>query len=186
MPRPGYDTSPESFANEALRVLIATKITPNIVVGYGSWVCDNFVRKASLMPRNLNCKQRNDSSLSAEERKAACDNIVDDVKDNNMGPNMQILAQEEVEIGLEDAWGHMFHRFNDTGNEVAWAESNKAVLFQTIYTMAAIQKHVHSTSTPLPAASQSNPIACTHTDILPLATTATTDTTHQPTNPPTN
>ena len=39
----GYDTSPESFMNEALRVLIANKITPNMAVGYGSWVCDNFV-----------------------------------------------------------------------------------------------------------------------------------------------
>ena len=48
--------------------------------------------------------------------------MIDDVTEKNMGPNLQILAQEEVEVGLEDAWGHMYYRFNGTGNQVAWVQ----------------------------------------------------------------
>eukprot|EP00040_Diaphanoeca_grandis_P000225 m.14788 g.14788 ORF g.14788 m.14788 type:complete len:1118 (-) comp10283_c0_seq1:34-3387(-) len=133
----GYDTSPESFYNEALRAIVGASISPNIGIGYGTWVCDDFqhMKTGGVLPPNLKCRGYKGDD---KEMKAACTVIISDIEHKDMSQNMQIMAQEEVEVSINDVWKNIYDAYKD--KDLIWSHSNKAMLFQIIYTIHAMQE----------------------------------------------
>jgi hypothetical protein len=129
----GYDIGIESFMNEAVRLLVARGVTPHIIIGYGSWVCDNFetaVRPGKFPMTAIDhiaCVSPSSSRrtkpitngvaenkteermqmakgmVGASERRALCENILKDVGRGAQSKNLPVMAQEEVLLGMEDA-----------------------------------------------------------------------------------
>lgn len=151
----GNDASVESFYNELMRVLVAHDVTPHLLMGLGVWYCDDFWSEPrGLLPSNLDCRKTKMKEVSAargagdqkaidddrRERSDACTVIVKDVEKKAMSTNMQLLAQEEIEVDLKGLLKQMAEDFKEDARHHRIA--SKAAMFQIVYTIAALQRQI--------------------------------------------
>lgn len=151
----GFDLGVESYMNEAVRILVAHGVTPHLIIGYGTWVCDNFAIQpegkrpiTGLFPEE--CKSRKFkktgpeslravANVSEKEKTTLCTNILDEVRTNVQSQNLPVMAQEEVLMGMQDAFASMHDNLRHTPE--AWHQAVAGVLFEITYTVAALQQH---------------------------------------------
>jgi hypothetical protein len=132
----GYDIGIESFMNEAVRLLVARGVTPHIIIGYGSWVCDDFEtavrpgmfpmtgidhtacgssssRRSKSKPKPGDDAAVNKTEermlvakkmVGSSEEKSLCSNILKEVGKGIQSKNLPAMAQEEVLLGMKDAY----------------------------------------------------------------------------------
>eukprot|EP00037_Helgoeca_nana_P030849 m.386124 g.386124 ORF g.386124 m.386124 type:complete len:1038 (+) comp28279_c0_seq1:119-3232(+) len=142
----GSDQSPEAFMDEAVRLLVTHGVTPHLLLGYGSWVCDDFlaVPEGEVPVTGINIKDcgRSKSKSFAvphREQSAVCYNILENVDDGEQSPNLPVMAKEEVVLAVEESVHEMHETLSP--HPAAWDAALMALFFEVVYTMAALQKH---------------------------------------------
>eukprot|EP00038_Savillea_parva_P009640 m.184876 g.184876 ORF g.184876 m.184876 type:complete len:1082 (-) comp16257_c0_seq1:103-3348(-) len=145
----GFDLSVESYMNEAVRMLVMYGVTPHIIIGYGTWICDDFSAEkepgvfpmTGLYPNECKKKYKtpNQAKVSKKEFTSVCENILNEVRSGDQSKNLPVMAQEEVLLGVKDAIVSM----NETlgKNQDVWHQAMAALLFEITYTVVALQRH---------------------------------------------
>jgi len=139
----GFDPSVEAYMNEAVRVLVTHGVTPHLTLGYATWVCDDFLSAkipvTGVTPDLCDKKSARPSIMSQKEVTKVCTNILNEVKTRVQAKNLQIMAQEEVLLGMQDA----LEKLHDTKWQTpgAWHHAIAALIFEVAYTVAALQLH---------------------------------------------
>lgn len=140
----GIDPSPEAYMDEAVRLLVTHGVTPHLLLGYGSWVCDDFLNvprgRLPVTGLGLNdCHRKTDVKIDGKEKGAVCYNILDNVREGYMSPNLPVMTKEEVVLSVEEAIKGMHKKLSV--HPSAFTDAVRALFFEVVYTMAALQKH---------------------------------------------
>lgn len=122
------------------RPLVQQNICPNVIFGYGVWMCDSILEETNLFHQKLDCDHLDDGDkkrASLDEKIKMC-SAIKDIKSNRSSSSMQILMQEEVDISLKEMSDIVFTHYDEAQRVEIW----RSFLFQLAYTFHVLQQYI--------------------------------------------